>query len=201
MKKIFQAITVCVLSITSLISLILFSFVAPFVSLWAANYGIYYDYKDWKLVVVPTDSTLRAKVRLPEDWDFVSDEGRLYIKDADGKIIATEVYEEWRIFHTTSYPDGRKETFDNKNEIDVNKNLIEELQDIDVYKPYKVGEGSCYIYKAETEDRIYYALIMNVIIAKGKDYQLMLVFDDDTVTVKDLRKIQISYRYGGYIKE
>ena len=80
MKKIFQAITVCVLSITSLISLILFSFVAPFVSLWAANYGIYYDYKDWKQVEIPTDSTLRAKVRLPEDWDFVSDEGRLYIK-------------------------------------------------------------------------------------------------------------------------
>ena len=200
-KIIIKSLITSFLGFTALLCVSLFIIVAPFVSVWSASYGIYNNYIGWKRVEVPTETTMKATVWLRKNWFFTSDGERLYIKDEDGKIIATEVYEDWRILHTTSYPDGRKETFDNKNEIDVNKNLPEELQDIDVYKPYKVGEGSCYIYKAETEDRIYYALIMNVIIAKGKDYQLMLVFNDDTVTEKDFKKIQTSYRYGGYIKE
>lgn len=204
MKKIlylvFTSVFTSVLSIFALIGVTLFAVIAPFVSFIVKDDGIYNNYSDWKQVEVPTDSTPKAKVRLPEDWYFFSDGERIYIKDEDGKIIATEVYEDWRISYTVSYQDGTKEKFDNKDEIDINKNLPKELQDLDAYKPYRVGEGSCYLYKAETEERDYYALIMVVVMSNKKNYNLMLVFNDDTVSDKDFKKIQLSYRYGGFVE-
>ena len=80
----------------------LFIIVALFVSVWSASYGIYNNYIGWKRVEVPTETTMKATVWLRKNWFFTSDGERLYIKDEDGKIIATEVYEDWRISYTVS---------------------------------------------------------------------------------------------------
>ena len=103
-KIIIKSLITSFLGFTALLGVSLFIIVAPFVSVWSASYGIYNNYIGWKSVEVPTETTMKATVWLRKNWFFTSDGERLYIKDEDGKIIATEVYEDWRILHTTSYP-------------------------------------------------------------------------------------------------
>jgi len=71
----------------------LFLFVAL---VWLESYGIFENYIGWKQVEVPTETESKAQVRLPKDWNFVVENGLIYIKDNDDNIIATEIYEDYR---------------------------------------------------------------------------------------------------------
>ena len=157
----------------------------------------YYDYTGWKVVEIPTESALKATIRIPEEWSFVVENGRIKIKDTDGNIIATECYEGWRI----DYSKGGVH-YDNKGDMDINVELPEYYRDLDNYKLEQGVEPPCMLYKITDGTVTSYALLMHIMTENSVEgvYSEALVFDSSINDKQFFKKIQISYVFGGHAK-
>ena len=162
------------------------------------GYGAFENYSGWKKVDIPTESELTATIKLPEEWKFVIENGRMKIKDDDGNVIATECYEGWRIDH---YKGGVY--YDNNDEMDINLELPDYYHDLDNYEFVKGASAPCYLYKITYESTTNYALRMDIMDKKSEfgTYCLFIVFDSKFDNMNLYDKLQKSYIYGGYIKE
>ena len=160
--------------------------------------GFFENYSGWREVEIPTDTEVKATIKMPENWNFVVENGRIKIIDTDGNVIAVECYEDW-LYHY--YKDGVRYT--NKNDLNINSELPESYRNLDNYE-YVVGASSpCYLYQITVDGKTSYALlieIMDSIQTKG-DYNLLLLFDSSINDIDFFDKIQKSHRWAGWIDE
>ena len=176
----------------TIIMALLVSIVVPSVLLsigFMIENGVFEDYTGWKEVEIPTDSELRARMKIPEEWNFVVEDGKVHIRDSEGNLVATEVYE--------GYDRGEK---------DFNENLTPEMLDLDSYEFVLGGENPCFLYKIETDNEVKYFLEMYIMsrtstAPKIGHICLMMMFEENVDIAGLYPKIQKSYRYGGLIKD
>ena len=178
-----------VLAVLLLLPILLITFSLVFSAL--VGYGFFENYSGWERVEVPTETEIKATVKLPKDWNFVIDEDRVYIKDENDNVIATEIYEDYR---KTYRKDGVD--YDNIEEIDVNKNLCELLQQYTGENSVYVDGGGCLLYDCNFGDNgNKYIFVINVLISEQGNYQLVLLIEDEYADSGLFKKIDKSHRY------
>ena len=181
-----------ILIIILVLTISIFTFIdSPMVADFIDNY----DIDGWVEVEIPTDTVLKANVKLPENWSFIDKNGKIYIKDSNDDIIATELYCEW-------YQDGYigSKHYSNVDNLQFNDALPEELQDLDAYDVCVGGSTGANAYRIELGDTERYAIsfrIMSSLQIDG-DYVLMMVFEDGFNDEKILSKMVHSFEYGGH---
>lgn len=184
MKKVLIFLTVLLL--TPIIAISLGLAVSALV-----GYGVFENYSGWERVEVPTETEIKATVKLPEDWNFVIEDGRVYIKDDNNNVIATEIYEDYRKIYQK---DGVK--YDNIEEIDVNDNLTDLLQQYTGYDLVYVDGGGCRMFDCDFgNDGVKYVFEINVLISEKGNYQLVLLIEDEYADKEVFKKIDRSHRY------
>lgn len=153
--------------------------------------GIFVNYKGYKTVEVPTETESKATIKIPKEWYFTVEEGRVYIKDCEGNIVATEIYEDYRRIYTQN---GVK--YDNINEISINKSVMELMEKYAESDLVYVAGGGCRLYECdfgENGDR--YVFEINVLISEEGDYQLVLLFEDEYSDLEVFEKMDKSHKY------
>ena len=142
---------------------------------------------------IPTETSKKASVSLPKDWRFVVENGKIYIKEAEN-TVATEVYNEWRIKY---YLDGKY--YDNKNELNINSDLPEELQNLDNYEVIEDDVFACDIYRFNDNGNERYAIYFTITNAPTENgaHVLFLVFESEYSNLSVLQKITKTYKWGG----
>lgn len=160
------------------------------------GYGFFEYYGGWSRVDVPTDTDLIATVKLPDEWSFSKSNGKIYIIDNNGDIVATEIYEGIRINHYKG-----QVHYDNYDEIVVNSDLVAPYNKLDNYEFIR-GADSCYLYGIKENGHTRYAILMEIYAGDNfdGDYSLFLLFENGTLDENIFRKMQKSFRWGGYIK-
>lgn len=184
-------LTVILVSLASLILLSLIIFGAYVIM---DGYGIFENYDGWRQVTIPTDTELQATVKLPDEWSFVDENGRLKIKDTSGSVIAEECYSEWRIDYYQN-----DVHYDNRTELDLNEELGSYWCELDNYESIKNASSGCHLYMADDGREKRYALRMFIMDIESKegDYELFLVFNSRIDSEELFEKIQKSYVSGG----
>ena len=157
--------------------------------------GFFENYSDWHEEELPTDTILKAKVKLPYDWHFATENDKIYIKDSVGKIIATEVYDEWRV----DYHLGAN-YYDNKDSLTINSELPKELQNLDNYVLDTISAKNCYRYRCVVNEVNRYAIKFSIMTSNQIEgtYTLLIVFDEEISDEETFSKLMKSYRYGGH---
>ena len=152
-------------------------------------------YNGWTEVEIPTDTVLKAKVKLPDGWYFTEEDGRFHIKNKENEIIATEAYCEWYI----DYYVGNQH-YSNKEKLQINEALTTELCDLDNYEIYIGGSTGCHVYKCTIDNEQRYAISFSIMDSLQIDgeYSLMMVFEEDFNDEEIFRKMVRSFEYGGY---
>lgn len=142
---------------------------------------------------IPTDTSKKATVYLPENWEFVVDDEIIYIKDGD-KVVATEVYNEWRVKY---YLEGTH--YDNKDELSINPELSENLKDLSNYEVIEDDIFACDIYKIVDGDVERYAIYFTITNSPKRNgaHVLFLLFESEYSDMQVLRKITKTYTWGG----
>ena len=155
------------------------------------------QYHGWRTVEIPTEGEYRSTIKLPEEWDFTCEDGRLYIKDTNGNTIATEIFEGQRI----NYNRG-KQHFDNKDELDINPALSYPFSDVDCYELARMHDNGSRLRSITVDGVVSYALYMPIYSMEGYEgvYALLMLFNDTTVDESTLIKIQRSYNWAGHFK-
>ena len=146
---------------------------------------------------IPTDTERKATVYLPDNWKFAVEDGIIYIKDGD-KIVAREVYEEWRIKY---YLEGMH--YDNKDELNINPELSENLKDLSNYEVIEDDIFACDIYEVVDGDAVRYAIYFTVTNSPVRNgaHVLFLLFESEYSNIKILQKITKTYKWGGMTAE
>ena len=158
-----------------------------------SNFIDNYDINSWTEVEIPTDTVLKARVKLPKDWIFAQDNEKLYIKDTNNNVIATELYCEW---HKDFYIGYNHYVED----LHFNEELSEDLRNLENYDVCIGGSAGAHAYKIVINDTERYAIrfgIMDSLQISG-GYELMMVFEEGFNDEKILSKMVHSYEYGGY---
>ena len=158
------------------------------------------DYNGWKQVEIPTNSELTASVKIPEEWCFVEKNGRVYLEDESGNVIAKEIYEGWRIDYTYVVSGVHH---NNQDEMDINPELREELRKLENYEFIEGDSSSCELYRNCASATKNYALRFQIMDRSSVDgtYMIAFVFEDEFNDLEILKKIQKSYQWGGLIKD
>ena len=146
---------------------------------------------------LPTDTERKATVYLPDNWEFAVEGGIIYVKDGD-KIVAREVYDEWRIKY---YLEGTH--YDNKDELSINPELPEQLKNLGNYKLLEDDIFACDIYEVVDGDVVRYAIYFTVTNSPVRNgaHVLLLLFENEYSDIKVLQKITKTYKWGGTTAE
>ncbi len=186
MRKIFKIlVTVAVLYVV--ISVALFVFV-----LLSEN-GVFENYSGYKNVDIPTDTATKATIKLPEEWSFDVINDRVYIKDLNGNIIASEIYEDW---YKVSNEEGEK--CDNLTEISINEPYVDFYNQYNRLDLIYANHGSCRVEKYISDnEEIAYILEIDVYFSEKGDYQLVMILENEYFENNEntFRKIVLSHRY------
>lgn len=149
-------------------------------------------YRDWHKEEIPTNTELKGTIKIPDEWKFCLNGNIVSIKDGDGNIIATEIFQ-------------GKRTFDeNDNWDSMHFNTVEgfDLSNKDNYN-FKSAPGSgAYIYSFETDSISKYCLELPIYdeLYTDWEYQLFMIFIYD-VDYDVVKKIAYSHEWGGFIEE
>lgn len=143
------------------------------------------NYIGWGKHDIPTDTKQVATIRLPKEWDFAIQNGRIVVLNEDGEIAARECYSEWA-----------------GDDFDLNNDLDDHFLNLENYELVSGGSNSCHIYSITDEfGNKNYALWMGITSsADGGNYNTLLVFErcyDKNI----IEKIQKSYKWGGFAEE
>ena len=153
--------------------------------------AIFYNQFDWKRVDVPTETESKATIKIPKEWNFTVEEGRVYIKDCDGNVVATEIYEDYRQIYTQN---GVK--YDNINEISINESVVELMEKYIESDLIYVSGGGCRLYKCDFgEDGNRYVFEINVLISEEGNYQLVLLFEDEYSNLEVFEIMDKTHKY------
>ena len=134
---------------------------------------------------LPTDTERKATVYLPDNWEFTVEDEIIYIKDGD-KVVAREVYEEWREKY---YLDGTY--YDNKDELNINPELSECFKDLNNYEAIEDDIYACDIYKITDGDIERYAIYFTITNSPQRNgaHVLFLLFESEYSDIRVLQKI------------
>ena len=164
--------------------------------IWLESYGIFENYIGWRRLEVPTETESKAEVRLPKDWNFVVENGLIYIKDNDDNIIATEIYEDYREKYTS---DGIK--YDNIDEIEINSEYHNFFTEYKEQEKLCDNDGPCAVYRYVSDDLDeVYVMVIPVYVSKNRNYELVLAFEDGYCDTSVFKKIVKSHRYRKYAR-
>ena len=188
-----KAKKISLIILSSVVICVLVLFVMLALSFLEAD-GFFENYSGWHEVEIPTESEFKATIKIPNEWNFVVENGRIKLKDNEGNVIATEIYEGWR----EDYYLGT-EHYDNKEKMDINPELPEYCKDLDNYELFKGFEKPCYLYKIENVGIAQYAIKLEIWDMHGVygSYMLSFLFDkqyDDTDVFEKMLK---SYHWSG----
>ena len=160
--------------------------------------GFFENYSGWKDVEIPTETETRATIKLPENWNFVVENGRIKIKDSDENVIAVECFEDWQY----DYYNGDNR-YTNNDKIDINSELSEPYRNLDNYKFMFSTGAPISLHEIIVDSISTYALKFEIMGSVSKDctYKLFLVFDSNINDIDFFDKMQKSYRWAGWIDE
>ena len=146
---------------------------------------------------IPTETEHSATIKLPEGWKFVTENGRIQIKDEE-KTVAREVYNEWRVNY---YLNG--EYHDNRSELNLNMELPDELRDLDNYTIVESNYYSADIFNYNVNGSQRYAIYLTIMKAPERygAHVLFLVFEEEYSDLDVIHKILKSYTWVGRVNE
>ena len=144
---------------------------------------------------IPTNTEALGSVRMPKDWNFSTESGRIKIVDSEGNAIATELYSEWIYESYGNYLD--------ESEVDFNSDLPKAYRNMNNYELVKGCSHPAYLYTITVGSSSQYALKFEIMDKESINgsYYLFLVFDSSINDIKLFSVMQNSYRWGGYIFE
>ena len=162
------------------------------------------DWEGWKDVVIPTESMVKAEIKIPSDWNFVVENETVSLvnKNSD-KVIAEQLCQ---AFATIETNDEKKSYFDFHDGI-YNKsvfNIREEILTFDkrVYSGYDPSDvydfridGKC-IFGFAIYYLYYFADDEDSIDKKHVNFYLFMILNDDS-EYETLLKSFYSYEFGG----
>ena len=185
------AAAISILAVFVVLGIIFVAFFGWFQIGYMIEDGVFEDYTGWKEVEIPTDSELKARVKIPEEWYFVVEDGKVYLKDDSGNVIATEVFAGWLECYSKN---GIH--YDNFDENDINSELPLKFQDRHNFELVNGSEHGCYLKAIEVDEIVYYALNFEVMRDEEHEgfYTLFLIFDSEIKDIDTFDKIQKSYR-------
>ena len=149
-----------------------------------SSVGIFVDYSGWGTVEVPTDTPTKATVKLPKNWRFVTEEGRIYIKDENDDVIAGELYEGWGNYKDLSETNPN-ESYSHILDDYTDKELV--CANIDVCTVTK--------YAFEESEDVYLLTIPVYFSSNDRcHYELAMIIKDEYFDSKVFLKLVESYR-------
>ena len=186
MRKIFKILAI-------LIILYIVIGAALFIFVLLSENGVFENYSGYKTVDVPTDTETKATIKLPEKWSFDVINGRVYIKDQNGNVIASEIYEDW---YKVRNEDGEK--YDNLTEISINESYVDFYNQYNYLDLIYANHGSCRVKKyISHNEEVAYILEIDVYFSEKGNYQLVMILENEYFENNEniFKKIVLSHRY------
>lgn len=166
----------------------------------------HYDYTNWKKVEIPTDTPLKGTIKIPNEWEFISEDGIVTLLDQENnRIVAKQIFQDWR----WSGRIGKTEV-DNWDDLTFKSNIDDvDFKNEDYYTFIKGQSRPAYIYSFTDgtngrlclfldiyQDRSYPAYDSKT-GTKIDDFYLALMFEE-FVNYFTLRQMAMSYSAGGF---
>ncbi len=168
-----------------------------------------HNYEGWEKVEIPTDTPLKGKIKIPQEWEFISEDGIItLINQTNNTIIAEQVYQEWRFIGWHG-----KTSVDNWDDLKFKTNLDDvDYKNEDYYEFTRNNSSGAYIYTFNDgvvnrlclSMEIYLDLAHPACDSKtGVDFggfYLLLMFDE-FIDIETIQQMADSYIFGGTINQ
>ncbi len=166
-----------------------------------------YDYFNWKEVEIPTDTPVRCKIKIPNEWEFISEDGIVtLINQANNAIVAEQVYQEFKF-------DGwhGQIRVDNWDDLEFRTNIDDvDYKNKDNYDRVKINSSGGLVFSFNDGEIERLCLNMKIYSdlsdpacdpetgEKFGQFFLFLMFDE-LIEFDTIQQMAVSYSWGGTI--
>lgn len=153
-------------------------------------------YEGYYKVKIPTDSTLRGTIMIPNEWEFITEENIIKLIEKDTKEVIGEQIVQGH-FEIISNIDGNR--IYNEDKLAFNEYIKYDIKNPNNYEYVKGYSNAVYKYKFSENNQIFDVLDIGIYYDHDLgDYYLTLIIYADIEDEK-LEKIIKSYSFGGVL--
>lgn len=153
-------------------------------------------YKGYYETKIPTDSTLRGTIKIPNEWEFITEDEVIQLIDKETKEVIAEQIVQGH-FEIISNIDGNR--IYNEDKLAFNEHTKYDIKNPNNYEYVKGYSNAVYKYKFSENNQEFNVLEIGIYYDNVlSDYYLMLIIYADIEDEK-LEKIIQSYGFGGIL--
>ena len=151
-------------------------------------------YKGYYETKIPTDSTLRGSIKIPNEWEFITEDGVVKLIEKETKEVIAEQIVQGH-FELISNIDGNK--IFNNDKLTFNECIKYDIKNPNNYEFVMGYSNAVYKYKYSENNQVFDVLDIGIYYDHDlSDYYLMLIIYAD-IEEEKLEKIIKSYSFGG----
>lgn len=159
-------------------------------NIFGCRYKGYYEAK------IPTDSTLRGTIKIPNEWEFITEDGIVKLINKDTKEVIAEQIVQGH-FELVGNIDDNK--IWNEDKLKFNDCLEYDIKNSNNYEYVKGYSNAIYRYSYSEDNQVFDVLDIGIYYDHNlSDYYLMLIIYED-IEEEKLEKIIKSYSFGGIL--
>ena len=150
-------------------------------------------YKGYYETKIPTDSTLRGSIKIPNEWEFITEDGVVKLIDKETKEVIAEQIVQGHFEHKKI--DGNR--IYNEDKLTFNEHIKYDIKNPNNYEYVMGYSNAVYKYKYSENNQVFD--VFKIRIYNDHDlsnYYLMLIIYAD-IEAEKLEKIIKSYGFGG----
>ena len=172
---------------------------------FAVDYSCFNYYDGYREVAIPTDSELKGTIKIPEDWEFITEDGVIkLINRTTNEVYAEQIVQGVMDFSGLSAKDCLDNIFPNTDNLLFNTNIGYDIGNGEKYEHISINSNSTEQLKFTENDQSFnvcrFLIYHNHTSAKDSaDYYLMLFFYPN-IEESTLQRIMYSYKFGGFLQ-
>ena len=155
-------------------------------------------YKGYYETKIPTDSTLRGTIKIPNEWEFITEDEVIQLIDKETKeVIAEQIVQGHMNFSHYPQNDYVDPIFTNIENLKFNPNINFDIKNVEKYDYVKGYSNAIVYYEFESEQKNYIVLKFEIYDDKDLNPYYLFMFFYDIDEKIELEKIINSYCFGG----
>ena len=155
------------------------------------------DYEGFYSTKIPTDSILRGTIKIPNKWEFITEDGIIKLINKDTKkVIAEQIVQGHMNFSHKPDINYVDPVFANIDNLTFNQNINFDIKNVEKYDYIKGYSNAIEYYEFKDEEKNYVVLKFEIYDDKNLNpyYLFLFFYDKEEIT---LEKIINSYCFGG----
>lgn len=154
-----------------------------------------HNYNGWKKVEIPTNSEIKATIKIKEEWEFIAENNIITLLDKKSDTIIAE-----QIFQgVVNNPNGETTDNDNRNFV-VNTSLSYDYKNKDNYEFFGGNSHSVWVWKYNDGTNELYLIGFHIYLDFTYGHYDLAFFWYEDIETEDYYRFIDSYRFAGEIK-